>query len=942
MVLPFNDRYKRYDPVVPTTDFIVDFPIFDDADLDVFVDGTETTEYSVSSTYVSGIATNAVVVLSSAASGVPVEIYGSRQPARAGNYLGNSPFFPFNIQRDLDAITAVQQELFREHDGFTADISQLQDDLDQTNEDLADIRAPGGGLQPGIVTPDSLSDNAFAEYFEDQEARQKVLQTFSGDGVTKSFVLSAEPGARANLTVVVDGVTQLAKDLTLLGDTITFTGDAPAIGVNNIDVYVAEYANGIRDADGLSFAPFPGEGGQARFISEKLSDVVSVKDFGGGIGGDDDAAFSLAALAAVALDTLGPPNNTSTVPRADTSHVVIPAGDYTLTETVDVGNNDITWELSPGAKITGSDYLNGRVSRAGKKVTHGYPYGILDTAAGYTVTLGGEYSDKPAPITGVADVEALVDYPNVDGVALVGAAYSTPALIPRDAADCSYTSSGVSLSPVISTDQDRRLRKGMVIYTRHATPYVGVVDSWSTAAGETTISLSGGWYIYDNSAAGVQTPPAGFGCDIGVTTKIWGGNFVTNLSADGAAKQAIGCEISSRNLLGASTTDTDDTTNRVWGYLSATVAAGTPGYYATQAAFIARGGWIYGLVSDDQDVGFYYKTTGSGKTALKTRMPGGETILYAEDTLSQQRYVIGGGGDTQHGDPDVSAGSGRSIAFHTSGGGSSYDSRILAEGGSATLGMGTLTFQAIDNKFGGVVRPTQDNVRTLGSASTRWSTVYAGTGTINTSDERAKQDIGSVPDEWLDAWGSVQWSRYRWKEAVAAKGDAARWHTGLIAQAVEKAFADVGLDAFEIGLLCLDPVTEIVTETIEEQRPVMEDAEEAYEIEEVDGDRIVVRQRTRVIQKPKVRSLPVMDESGKPVMEEVLDPGVPAGASEEEQKRKVMVPKVRTVPVMETVQVEISVERATGETRYGLRYDECFALEAAWVRRELARMKEKI
>jgi hypothetical protein len=47
---------------------------------------------------------------------------------------------------------------------------------------------------------------------------------------------------------------------------------------------------------------------------------------------------------------------------------------------------------------------------------------------------------------------------------------------------------------------------------------------------------------------------------------------------------------------------------------------------------------------------------------------------------------------------------------------------------------------------GGVVRPGADNTQSLGAASYRWSVVYAGTGTINTSDEREKQQIANLDD----------------------------------------------------------------------------------------------------------------------------------------------------------------------------------------------------
>lgn len=101
-------------------------------------------------------------------------------------------------------------------------------------------------------------------------------------------------------------------------------------------------------------------------------------------------------------------------------------------------------------------------------------------------------------------------------------------------------------------------------------------------------------------------------------------------------------------------------------------------------------------------------------------------------------------------------------------------------------------------------RPNTDNSVALGAASYRYTELFCLNPTINTSDEREKQDIGAIPDEWLDAWGDVEWSRFKWKDAVAEKGAEARWHIGLIAQRVRDAFAARGLDAFEIGLLCYD------------------------------------------------------------------------------------------------------------------------------------------
>ncbi|TGP50313.1 hypothetical protein EN873_24380 [bacterium M00.F.Ca.ET.230.01.1.1] len=125
------------------------------------------------------------------------------------------------------------------------------------------------------------------------------------------------------------------------------------------------------------------------------------------------------------------------------------------------------------------------------------------------------------------------------------------------------------------------------------------------------------------------------------------------------------------------------------------------------------------------------------------------------------------------------------------------------------------------------IEPGADNAHANGSAALRWSTVYAGTGTINTSDQREKQQIGGIPDAWLDAWADVQWQRYKWNAAVAEKGDQARWHVGLIAQHVRDAFIAHGLDAFEIGLLCYDEWAAVEAVIDEEDGNVVTPAIEA-------------------------------------------------------------------------------------------------------------------
>lgn len=95
-----------------------------------------------------------------------------------------------------------------------------------------------------------------------------------------------------------------------------------------------------------------------------------------------------------------------------------------------------------------------------------------------------------------------------------------------------------------------------------------------------------------------------------------------------------------------------------------------------------------------------------------------------------------------------------------------------------------------------------DNTRDLGQGNYRWDDVYATNGTIQTSDRNEKQDIEALSDAEqrvaVAAKGLLR--KYRWKDAVAEKGDTARIHFGIIAQDLQAAFEAEGLDAGRYGM----------------------------------------------------------------------------------------------------------------------------------------------
>ena len=103
----------------------------------------------------------------------------------------------------------------------------------------------------------------------------------------------------------------------------------------------------------------------------------------------------------------------------------------------------------------------------------------------------------------------------------------------------------------------------------------------------------------------------------------------------------------------------------------------------------------------------------------------------------------------------------------------------------------------------GAYYPTFDNKTTLGLSGKRWSVVYAGTATINTSDRNLKEEIQDLSDAELRVAQACKGLVKRFK----FKGGT-RKHIGVIAQDVRDAFTAESLDAHEYGLFCSDTWTD--------------------------------------------------------------------------------------------------------------------------------------
>lgn len=140
----------------------------------------------------------------------------------------------------------------------------------------------------------------------------------------------------------------------------------------------------------------------------------------------------------------------------------------------------------------------------------------------------------------------------------------------------------------------------------------------------------------------------------------------------------------------------------------------------------------------------------------------------------------------------------------------------------------------------GVLQPGTDNVINLGAAAKRVATIYAGTGTINTSDAREKTAVrGMTPDEIACAKALAdEIGIFQFLASVEAKGANARRHIGMTVQRAIEVFQANGLDAMSYACICYDawddvivdhPAVEYRAAVLDEQGAVIEPEQQAAE-----------------------------------------------------------------------------------------------------------------
>lgn len=124
--------------------------------------------------------------------------------------------------------------------------------------------------------------------------------------------------------------------------------------------------------------------------------------------------------------------------------------------------------------------------------------------------------------------------------------------------------------------------------------------------------------------------------------------------------------------------------------------------------------------------------------------------------------------------------------------------------GDASLSYSIQTLNFRNATAYGDTLPDQTNSRNIGQNGKQFNNVYAkqfyqnGTA-ISTSDKRKKTGIKSITKKYVDFFRKLRPVLFRFKD-----GESGRLHSGFIAQEVEQAAEEAGIESKDLAFLCID------------------------------------------------------------------------------------------------------------------------------------------
>ena len=99
--------------------------------------------------------------------------------------------------------------------------------------------------------------------------------------------------------------------------------------------------------------------------------------------------------------------------------------------------------------------------------------------------------------------------------------------------------------------------------------------------------------------------------------------------------------------------------------------------------------------------------------------------------------------------------------------------------------------------------PYPNNTVLLGNSNYKWSDIYCSNNTIQTSDRNEKNSIEDLPDKYIALFDKLRPRRFKLNS-----GTSGRYHIGYIAQEVEEAMFELGIDSLEFAGLVKDKNTD--------------------------------------------------------------------------------------------------------------------------------------